>query len=101
LRNELLGTNPALEAAYTENNETIRAAIAANVEVNVAMGLAQDKLEWLHERAQRNLDSIVSEAKLAKAVEKKILDAYDKGRLSGISEGRQIDAQAQYNLGLA
>jgi hypothetical protein len=53
LRNELLGTNPALEAAYTENNETIRAAIAANVEVNVAMGLAQDKLEWLHERAQR------------------------------------------------
>jgi hypothetical protein len=53
LRNELLGTNPALEAVYTEINETIRAAIAANVEANVAMGLAQDKLEWLHERAQR------------------------------------------------
>jgi hypothetical protein len=52
-------------------------------------------------RRTSNLDSIVSEAKLAKAVEKKILDAYDKGRLSGISEGRQIDAQAQYNLGLA
>jgi len=111
VRKELLGTDEALAAVYTEIKKSGRAAIAADVKAGVAVGLAQDKIEWQLERTQEqralnkkereiSLRLDQSEAKIMKGVEKKILDdKFEMGRHCGIIEGCDIDAKVQYNHG--